>query len=79
MTTFRNSQLGTVSAVGGAADLLVSQLVAMPVMENQPAVAIRVSQLAVITIVANGSNFQPLGPVVKLGCWTPCGVLMWNG
>jgi hypothetical protein len=81
MTDLRVSQFGSI-AVGSppvAVGLRASQLASIAVGSPPAAIGMRASQLAVIAVIANGQTFQPLGPVVGLGCWTPCGNLAWNG
>lgn len=56
-----------------------SQYALINVMGAPAATGVRLSQLAIIMVVANGKEFQQLGPVINLNCWTPCGVLAWNG
>ena len=80
MTTLRNSQLASVAVEGGTASSLdASQLAAIAVGSNPAAVGLRASQFAVVAIIANGQDFKPMGPVIGLGCWTPCGTLLFNG
>jgi hypothetical protein len=81
MTSLRSSQLGSI-AIGSpptAAGLRASQLGSIAVGAPPAAIGLRASQFGVIAVIANGQNFQPLGPVVSLGCWTPCGNLAYNG
>lgn len=81
MTTLRNSQLVAVSVGSNptAAGLRVSQLATVSISTNPPAAGLRISQLVAVAVIANGQNFQQLGNPVNLGCWTPCGVLAYNG
>jgi len=79
MTALRSSQLNTVSVSGGPGNLRASQLLTISVSSAPAATGLRVSQLVTISVIANNYVFQPLGPVVGLGCWTPCGNLIWNG
>lgn len=77
MTNIRNSQLTDIAVVTGASNIRVSQLVNYAVNANGPS-TVRVSQLACYAVVANGRDFKALGPVVGLGCWTPCANLAYN-
>lgn len=81
MTTLRNSQLASLSVVSNPAaiGLRASQLAVLSAMAPPFAVGLNASQIAVISVIANGQSFQPLGPVVGLGCWTPCANLAYNG
>lgn len=56
-----------------------SQLGSISLLSNPAAFGLDASQLGIIAVVANGQLVQPLGPVIQLSCWTPCGVLLWNG
>jgi hypothetical protein len=56
-----------------------SQLGSISLLSNPAALGLNVSQLGTIAVVANGQLVQPLGPPIQLSCWTPCGVLLWNG
>lgn len=56
-----------------------SQLFTVSVSAAPVAAGLRSSQLMVVAVIANGKTYKPLGPAVQLGCWTPCGNLMWNG
>jgi hypothetical protein len=79
MTALRVSQLGSINVLGGvSAGLRVSQLGSISVLSNPAAAGLRVSQLGTITVTAYGQRVAVLGPPIKLGCWTPCGVLIWN-
>lgn len=55
-----------------------SQLTTIAVIANG-AGFLQVSQLVTVAVIANGKHFQTLGPVIGLGCWTPCGTLAYNG
>jgi len=80
MTALRVSQLAAINVLGGVSSgLRFSQLSVIIVGNNPAAAGLRVSQLFTITVSANGQRVQPLGTPVKLGCWTPCGTLIWNG
>jgi hypothetical protein len=80
MTDLRNSQLASVAVEGGTASSLdASQMGAVAVAGNRAAAALEASQLFVIAVIANGKSFKPMGPVIGLGCWTPCGTLLFNG
>jgi hypothetical protein len=80
MTDLRSSQLGAISVDGGTSpNLDASQLGSIGVISNPAAAGMNASQFAVIAVIANGQSFIPLGPVTKLGCWTPCANLMYNG
>jgi hypothetical protein len=56
-----------------------SQLFTVSVAAPPAAVGLRSSQLMVVAVIANNKTILPLGPAIGLGCWTPCGNLMWNG
>lgn len=80
MTALRVSQLSAINVLGGVSSgLRFSQLVMIAVANPPVALGLRVSQLFSIAVVANGEFVQSLGPVIGLNCWTPCGVLLWNG
>jgi hypothetical protein len=79
MTTLRSSQLGAISVNGGTGKLNASQLATVAVAANPAAVGLRVSQLFTVAVIANNRSFKPLGPVIGLNCWTPCGTLLYNG
>jgi hypothetical protein len=80
MTALRVSQLGTINVLGGVSSgLRFSQLGMISVSANPAAAGLRFSQLGVIAVVAYGETFVPMPPPIKLNCWTPCGVLLWNG
>jgi hypothetical protein len=49
-----------------------SQLVAVSVSAPPVAAGLRSSQLMVVSVIANNKTILPLGPVIGLGCWTPC-------
>lgn len=72
MTTIRNSQLGVVTAGAGGDNIRVSQLGIVAIMAPPVAAGMRASQLAIVSVIANGQSFQPLEPVIGLGCWSPC-------
>jgi len=80
MTALRVSQLATINVLGGvSAGLRFSQLAAIVVGDNPAALGLRFSQLFTITVSNYGQTYKPLGPVIGLNCWTPCGTLLWNG
>lgn len=81
MTTLRNSQLAGigVAANPAAAGMRSSQMAAIGVASNPAAAGLRFSQLVAIAVTANGSEYKELGPAIALGCWTPCGTLLYNG
>lgn len=80
MTALRVSQLAAINVLGGVSSgLRLSQLAVIAVGNNPAALGVRFSQLVTIALVANAQNFVPLPQPVKLNCWTPCGVLLWNG
>jgi len=79
MTTLRSSQLFTMGVVSGAAGLRASQLMSVGVLANPAAAGLRTSQLFTIAVVANNKPYRPIDRVYALNCWTPCGVLLWNG
>lgn len=79
MTTLKSSQLGTIAVNTGAPNLEASQLGTIAVGSNPSAIELKSSQLFTIAVIANGKDFKPMGPVIGLGCWTPCGTLLFNG
>lgn len=80
MTDLRDSQLGAVGVTGGTAAIGLndSQLGSIGVASNPAAAGLNVSQLMVIAVTSNAKQFFTLGPVVGLGCWTPCGSLAYQ-
>jgi hypothetical protein len=72
MTSLRSSQLANVAVEGGTAHLDASQMAAVSVLSNPAAAGLRASQLFVVSVIANGKNILPLGPVLRLPCWQPC-------
>lgn len=72
MTDLRNSQLASIAVEGGTAVLDASQLAAIAVLGNPAAAEMRVSQFFTVTVISNGKNYLPLGPVRPLPCWQPC-------
>jgi hypothetical protein len=81
MTTIRLSSLGTIAVPGGAgaaSGVRFSQLGIISIANPPVAVGLRISSLGTIAVVSNAKAFQPLGEPVKLGCWTPCGTLIWD-
>ena len=81
MTNLRSSQFGSVAVTANSISggLRSSQFGAVAIAANPAAVGLRCSQFAVLAVVANNTEYQGLGPVVQLGCWTPCSNLMFNG
>lgn len=81
MTDLRFSQFGSIGVASNVAatGLRFSQLGSIAVGSNPAAAGLRVSQFFVIAVTANNKPIQSLGPVINLNCWTPCGVLAWNG
>lgn len=74
MTDILNSQLGTIAIMSPptAGGMNASQLGVIGVMAPPFAAGMEASQLGVIAVIANDKSFQPLGPPVDLGCWSPC-------
>jgi hypothetical protein len=79
MTTLRNIQMPTINVSAAPPTIQNIQLANIAIASNPAAAGLRAIQLAYIMVIANGQRFQPLGPVIGLNCWTPCGTLMWNG
>lgn len=79
MTNLRVSQLASINVLGGVATLNVSQLGFISVSGAPSAVGFNASQLFAIVVAANGQSYDLLNNAIQLSCWTPCGVLMWNG
>jgi hypothetical protein len=79
MTTFNSSQLSNVNVLGGVASgFNASQIGVVAVASAPVALSLNASQLFTVIVSAQGQSVARLGPIIKLGCWTPCGVLMWN-
>lgn len=79
MTTIRVSQLGAINVLGGVSSgLRLSQLGAIAIANPPVALGLRMSMLGTITVLQNAQVYQVLTNPTKLGCWTPCGVLIWN-
>jgi hypothetical protein len=81
MTNLRGSQLASIAVAANpaAGGLRASQLASIAVASNPAAIGLRVSQLCTIAVIANNEKYQSMGPVIDLGCWTPCSNLMFNG
>lgn len=80
MTILTNSQLGLVAPTLNTNPILqASQLGLISISSPPVAASLDCSQLGVIILMANNTTFLPLGPVVGLGCWTPCANLAYNG
>lgn len=77
MTTSRSSQLPTITISGGTVSRprLPQAAVITVLQQNTPT---RLSQVVVISVVANNRAYTTLNPIIGLGCWTPCGWLMQN-
>jgi len=79
MTTLNSSQLANVNVLGGVASSFNASQFGMIAVASAPvALSLNSSQLFVIVVSGQGQTVARMGPVIKLGCWTPCGVLMWN-
>lgn len=80
MTALRISQMGTINVLGGVSSgLRLSQMFITAVSSNPAAAGLRFSQMFTITVINNNRPIKSIGPTIGLGCWTPCGTLLWNG
>lgn len=81
MTILKNSQLGLVGVQANttANKLEASQLGLISVSVPPVAASLDCSQMGAIILVNNNKTFVPMPPPIGLGCWTPCGVLAYNG